>query len=726
MKKFKQKIQITIASLLLIVPALLYSLPARAAGSATMYLSPASGSQVVGGTLTVNIYEDSGANQINAVDADINYPAGQLNFVNYAAAPKFDLAGPHSAGGGSVKLSLATTQTPGYLTGSQLIATVNFTVTAAGSATISFASSTAVYGYSDGKALTLSTVLGSYNLTAPVQPTPPPSSPPAGPGSTGGSTSSKPSSSTAKPTSPGGTASSASPSPTAPSNAENTASPATAVSNPANATAANRQGIVHKSGFALKDDWPWLAAGIGLLAILAAFIIWPMRTKSYTQPSASSQSSMPAADGMLPPPKPSKFGGLKNPFDSILKPGAHASLVVYLIAFAGIGGYITWRIFAAAPPAPTIYLNPLNPSTPSIGISTIFTVQVRENSGTTAVNAVQANFSYPANLVDFVSIDTTGSAFDIDAPSSGGSGQVSIARGLASTSVTGDKLVATVTFKSKTTGGSIPMAFTTGTALVSYSTNSDILGSLSVTGGVTYTIDTVAPTAAITAPANGASIGLGITTKITATASDTSSSVSKVEILVDGAVKATLTASPYDYSWNTTGLTLGSHTVQARATDSAGNVGTSTVVTVTVADKTAPTTPLNLRATTITSTGINLAWDAASDNIGVTDYRVSRGGTTLGTPTALTYSDSGLTANTAYNYSVVALDAAGNASPAATVTASNITGDINGDGKVNTSDLSRMAASWYTTGNFDAACDLNHDSSVNTSDLSILARNWLP
>jgi chitodextrinase len=60
-----------------------------------------------------------------------------------------------------------------------------------------------------------------------------------------------------------------------------------------------------------------------------------------------------------------------------------------------------------------------------------------------------------------------------------------------------------------------------------------------------------------------------------------------------------------------------------------------------------------------------LAWTAATDNVGVTNYLLYRNGAlvkTLGK--VLTYKDAGLTKNTAYTYTLYATDAAGNRSPA--------------------------------------------------------------
>ncbi|MEV3853776.1 cellulose binding domain-containing protein [Streptomyces sp. NPDC050095] len=82
-------------------------------------------------------------------------------------------------------------------------------------------------------------------------------------------------------------------------------------------------------------------------------------------------------------------------------------------------------------------------------------------------------------------------------------------------------------------------------------------------------------------------------------------------------------------------------------------------------DTTPPTAPRNLRSTAASSSSATLAWDPATDDVGVTSYDVYRGGTRVGSTGGTTYTDTGLTASTAYSYTVRALDAAGNASPPA-------------------------------------------------------------
>ncbi|MCX5190968.1 carbohydrate binding domain-containing protein [Streptomyces sp. NBC_00268] len=84
-------------------------------------------------------------------------------------------------------------------------------------------------------------------------------------------------------------------------------------------------------------------------------------------------------------------------------------------------------------------------------------------------------------------------------------------------------------------------------------------------------------------------------------------------------------------------------------------------------DTEAPTAPAKVTATA-TNTSIVVSWDAATDNKGVTKYQVTRTGGTKGTAVtdvgSTVFSDTGLEEKTAYTYTVKAVDAAGNTSPA--------------------------------------------------------------
>jgi chitodextrinase len=83
------------------------------------------------------------------------------------------------------------------------------------------------------------------------------------------------------------------------------------------------------------------------------------------------------------------------------------------------------------------------------------------------------------------------------------------------------------------------------------------------------------------------------------------------------------------------------------------------------ADTTPPTAPTNLATTAVTATSVALAWTAATDDVGVDHYEVTRDGTALPSVTGTSVTDVGRSPVTLYHYSVVAVDAAGNRSPAA-------------------------------------------------------------
>jgi hypothetical protein len=95
--------------------------------------------------------------------------------------------------------------------------------------------------------------------------------------------------------------------------------------------------------------------------------------------------------------------------------------------------------------------------------------------------------------------------------------------------------------------------------------------------------DATPPTTSITSPANGATVSGTVT--VSANASD-NVGVSRVELYADGALVGSDATSPYAVAWNTTTASNGTHSLQTRAVDAAGNVGSSTVVSVTVSNAT--------------------------------------------------------------------------------------------------------------------------------------------
>jgi chitodextrinase len=111
-----------------------------------------------------------------------------------------------------------------------------------------------------------------------------------------------------------------------------------------------------------------------------------------------------------------------------------------------------------------------------------------------------------------------------------------------------------------------------------------------------------------------------------------------------------------------------------------------------------PTTPGNLAASNITSNSVTLGWTASTDNIGVEGYRIYRDSVLIDTVTGLSFNNTGLSTGTLYHYSVVAFDAAGNVSPAATVDATTLSPDTeaptNPTSLASTPGFSQIALTW--------------------------------
>ncbi|GAA1886056.1 glycoside hydrolase family 18 chitinase [Actinomadura bangladeshensis] len=100
-------------------------------------------------------------------------------------------------------------------------------------------------------------------------------------------------------------------------------------------------------------------------------------------------------------------------------------------------------------------------------------------------------------------------------------------------------------------------------------------------------------------------------------------------------------------------------------------------------DTQAPAAPSGLKVTGKTATSVSLAWNAATDNVGVTGYDVYNGGAKAMSVTGTGATVGGLSAKTAYTFTVKARDAAGNTSPASasvSVTTDESGGDPGGGG----------------------------------------------
>ncbi len=160
-------------------------------GTDKIYLTPDSGTFLVGSNITVQVREDSGADMVNAVQADLKYSANNLQFVKADATGSgfgVEASDPNtSAGNGVVSIPRGNTSP---ISGDKLISTVTFKVIATGTATVEVSTSSVLLS-SDTNADIASQRLGAgYTLTntpppspppvvPPTPPTPPPATPPA-------------------------------------------------------------------------------------------------------------------------------------------------------------------------------------------------------------------------------------------------------------------------------------------------------------------------------------------------------------------------------------------------------------------------------------------------------------------------------------------------------------------------------------------------------------------
>lgn len=97
------------------------------------------------------------------------------------------------------------------------------------------------------------------------------------------------------------------------------------------------------------------------------------------------------------------------------------------------------------------------------------------------------------------------------------------------------------------------------------------------------------------------------------------------------------------------------------------------------ADTTAPSVPGNARSTGVTANSVTLAWNASTDNVGVTGYNVYHGSNLATSVTGTTATISGLTAGTSYTFTIKAKDAAGNLSAASNIVNVSTTTQPGGD-----------------------------------------------
>jgi chitodextrinase len=123
------------------------------------------------------------------------------------------------------------------------------------------------------------------------------------------------------------------------------------------------------------------------------------------------------------------------------------------------------------------------------------------------------------------------------------------------------------------------------------------------------------------------------------------------------------------FAWTWSGNTLSSKPDLLSALKTF-NSGGSPSLPPPPSDTAAPSTPTNFQVTGAASSSISVSWTASTDNVGVTGYGLYKAGVLTGSATGTSTTFNGLPCNTSQTLAVDAIDAAGNRSGKATLTAS--------------------------------------------------------
>ena len=174
--------------------------------------------------------------------------------------------------------------------------------------------------------------------------------------------------------------------------------------------------------------------------------------------------------------------------------------------------------------------------------------------------------------------------------------------------------------------------------------------------------DTTPPASQITAPSGGSVISGAVS--VTASAAD-NVGVTKVDLYIDGSLFSSTTSGTPSFEWTTTSVSNGSHALQAKAYDAAGNVGVSPTVSVTVSnpDTAPPAVQFTFPEEGATLSGIVNLSLAATDNVGVTKIELYVDGAKLATSSGASLNfawNTGSTSNGAHTLKGIAYDAVGN------------------------------------------------------------------
>lgn len=273
-----------VAVLLFALTGTLLAVLSKAAGNATLTLTPSSGTFGINTGLTVAVHEDSGSESVSTVDVKLAYDPSKLQFVSISTAGSpFNFCTESFGGGGQI--SIVCANIGGSVTGRQFIGNINFQVLAgSGSTSIAFRSESKILK-NDGTDANIwngNMAGGTYSLSTPANTSPPASGSGGGGGS---STTSPPPATTSPPAGGGGGGSSTTTSPPASSATSPSLAPAPtpgSASAPQEAIPQSASGpeAVAQGGIKFGSGRALLPLGIGLLVLMVLLIGLPFLQSS--------------------------------------------------------------------------------------------------------------------------------------------------------------------------------------------------------------------------------------------------------------------------------------------------------------------------------------------------------------------------------------------------------------------------------------------------------------
>jgi subtilisin family serine protease len=161
----------------------------------------------------------------------------------------------------------------------------------------------------------------------------------------------------------------------------------------------------------------------------------------------------------------------------------------------------------------------------------------------------------------------------------------------------------------------------------------DSAGNLGISPMVNFIVDNVAPTAFIVNPVDGAYVKQSINVDV---AVEDNYAATRVDLFIDGKFYTSDYSSPFQLYWYTPYIVDGPHTIAATVYDKAGNMGSSTAVTV-IVDNALPTASLANPVSYTDVSGVVTAAVNAGDNYGIKQVEFYVDNVLAGTDTTAPY-----------------------------------------------------------------------------------------